>query len=337
MITFGDGAPVGVFFGDGTPIAGFFGDGTPITGPPPVGLVEFTTNAATFEPELELSSGSSAVVTWQDGAGAPLATGLAPTISFGSSGTRTVRLHSTNYADIVSINLGFDHTEDSGKEGPGAGYDKAPTGVSGVSGLAALAGLRQFMAADTTLTGPLDLTGLSNLEFVECFFAQITSVTLDGCTSLIRLCLEANHLTTIDLNPVVDNLRDLRIAIQFGGDHTLTFVPLSQPMAQLWHYCTRENAVVNSLPHSQLPVVEQYLTWSSGLTTSDSPISTVLRDYESYNNTLDAASVNRIYIALDTLIPTGIGNVWLDGSASPSGAGATARTNLASRGWDIVH
>lgn len=330
MITFGDGAAVATYLGDGTPTVG---------GSPRLGLVTFTTTGATFAPVLVLSPGSTAVVTWQDASGATLATGLAPAINFGSAGTRTVRLHCTSYAGIVSVNLGFDHAQDAGKEGPGAGYDKAPVALIGVSGINALTGLVQFLAANTTLTGPLDLTGMAALQFVECFGAKLTSITLTGCTSLIRLCLESNRIEQFDLNPVVTNLRDLRAAVQWDGPsvHALDFVPLTAPMAQLWHYCVRDQHVTRPLPHSLLPVVEQHWAWNTGLATADSPISTLLRDYQSQDNSYDQASINRILIALDTLIPTGTGILHLAGDgAAPSGAGITARGHLIGRGWDVT-
>lgn len=328
-------------FGDGTPITATFGDGTPIWGPnaeSQLGQIQFTTTGSTFAPALELAVGSTATVTWQGLDGTVLATGLTPTISFGSTGVRTVRLHCDSYPDITSVNLGFNSGDDPGKEGPGAAYNKIPEAVSGVSGLSRLTGMRQFMAANGNLTGALDLSGCAALRYVECFLAQVTSVVLTGCTSLIRLNVEGNHVSSLDLNPVRTTLKDLRAAIQFppASNHTVTFATLDGPLPNMWHYCVRDQPVANIVPHSQLPVVEQYLVWNSGQTTCDSPISTVFHDCKAHNNPYDAASVNRILVALATLTTATGGTCYLQGSAAPTGAGITARSALLARGWDVT-
>lgn len=327
-------------FGDGTPVSVALGDGTPVltATPPPLGQIAITTTGATFTPVAQLVAGSTATVTWQDTTGATLATGSAPTITFGTSGTRTVRLRCTDYTALQSINLGFDHNQDFGRDGPGATHDKPAEQVTGITGLAGLTGLVQFMAANTALTGPLDLTGCAALQFVECFNAHVTAITVTGCTSLIRLCLEANRIEQLDLNPVRTTLRDLRAAEQWNGapGRALDFVPLTGPMTQLWHYCIRDLPTTRSLPHTQLPVLEEFLGWNCGQTTSDSPTSSILRFFDAHGNTLDQASVNRILVALDTLVTTGTGEIHLDGAAAPSGAGLTARSHLIGRGWTVT-
>jgi hypothetical protein len=328
-----------VVFGNGTIATARFGDGTTVVAPPALGAVVFTTTGATFAPAIELTSGSSAAVTWQDAAGTTLATGLAPTISFGSVATRTVRMHVTNYAQVKTVNLGFSNLDDTGRVGPGAGYNKSPEAVSGVTGLTNLTGMVQFMAAHTVLTGALDFTGCAALLYIECFQARVTAVTLTGCTSLTRLCLESCRVSALNLNPVRTTLTDLRAAGQQAPSTSLTFTVLTGSLPQLWHYCCHDQPIVNPIPHSQLPVIEQWWTWNDGQTTSDSPISSVISSYEATGNVYDQASVNRILVAINTLQPGAApsgGTINIPSGAAPSGAGATAKTALISRGWVVT-
>jgi hypothetical protein len=58
-----------IVFGNGTPATVRLGNGTALSAPPALGAVVFTTTGATFAPVVELVSGSSAAVTWQDGTG----------------------------------------------------------------------------------------------------------------------------------------------------------------------------------------------------------------------------------------------------------------------------
>ena len=334
--------PTALMFGDGTPARVTLGSGEPVFGAgytptPELGQTVIATTGASFAPRVELAAGSTAQVVWQDNAGVQLATGVAPTISFDGAETRQVRLWCSHPGDVRSLNLGFDHTQDAGRDGPGAAYDRAAQQISGITGLGVLTGLRQFMAANTALTGHLDLTGLSQLLYVECFNADLTSVALTGCTALNRLCLESNRISSLDLNPVAGNLYDLRAAEQWEGipGHALDFVPLTQAMPHLWHYCVRDQTVTRMVPLSLLPAMEQYWIWNTDQTQAVAPTSAVLNSLIADNNHYEAAAVNAILGGLDAHVLGG-GYCTLAGSAAPTGAGATARANLISRGWTVV-
>lgn len=223
--------------------------------------VRFHTAGSTFNPAIELVEGSGARVDWFDEAGTRLAQGPAPTIDFGSTETRTVVMV-TNYADVVTVNLGFNTYDDAGRYNIGPTFNKKAENVTAVEGLAALTNLRRFLAASTPLAGTLDLAGLARLEFVECYFAPVTSVNLDGCQSLIRLCLEQSALGQLDLNPVAATLRDLRAAKQAGG--RLEIVPLSQPLTRLYHFCVRDQTVGGHPTSEQLPACEELWNWNTG-------------------------------------------------------------------------
>lgn len=212
---------------------------------------------------MELAAGSTAAISWLDAEGRELATGASPTIEFdlteGEQGGTVVL--KTHYPDVVTLNLGFNQSDDAGRYALDATYNKAPEDVVAVNGLTLLQGLRRFMAANSPLTGTLDFSGLSKLEFVECFKAQVEAVELRGCTSLIRLCLEENRLSTLDLNPVAASLKDLRAAVQQGGK--LTFEPLRQPLTNLYHFCVRDQEVLGPPTVHQLPACEELWIWNT--------------------------------------------------------------------------
>ena len=321
------------WFGNSTQPSVWFGDRRLIYDPTPPepGQVVFTTAGGVFAPVIELASGSSATIEWLDTNGTIITTGLTPSIT----GYAQVRMRCSNYADITTVNLGYNVNEDAGRYSPGASYNKYSTDITGIEGLSNLTGLVRFMAAGTQLTGHVDFTGLSALEFIECFNARVQSVDLTGCTSLIRLCLEANSLSNLDLNPVRNNLRDLRSAVQ--STPSLTFTTLDGPMAQLYHYCIRDQTVLNIIPHAQLPVIEEHWAWNTGQTTSDAPTSPLLRSYASYGNAYDQTSVDLILTTLAGLITNGAWrSVDLSGGAEPSAAGWTAVTTLRNNGWNVV-
>lgn len=303
--------------------------------------VTITTTGTTFSPKLQLRAGSSAIVRWLNlDTGQSVGIGTNPTIIFGSSTTRHIgfRVESHGVAafeDVITLNLGFNHNEDAGAYNIGSSYDYASQSISGVASLQLLTGLKRFLAAGTGLTGHLNVSGLTQLEFIECFGAHVQSIDLTGCTSLIRLCMEANSLSTLNLNPVRGNLRDLRAAVQ--NSPSLTFTTLTGPMAQLYHYCIRDQTVINIIPHAQLPVIEEHWAWNTGQTTSDAPTSAALRSYASYQNPYDQASVDLILTTLAALITNGAWHsVDLSGGAIPSASGQAAATTLQSNGWTVI-
>lgn len=226
----------------------------------PKGVV-FTITGGTFSPEVELAPTSKAIVRWLDYRGREFARGTRPTIDFGSVGARTVTMVTT-FADVLSVNLGFDADADAGDFGPGASYTKQPEPVVRISGLTRLTQLRQFLAGGTPLAGSLIVSGLSHLRYIECFGAQLTSIDLNGCKRLVRLCVEANRLTKLDLNPVAGSLRDLRAAAQKTG--RLSFTSLKKPLARLYHFCVRDQVVTGHPSSSRLPVCRELWNWNTG-------------------------------------------------------------------------
>lgn len=223
--------------------------------------VTFITTGATFSPELELQASSTATVRWLDPEGNELARGTHPTIEFGQVATRTV-IMVTTFSHVRSLNLGFDASWDAGDYGPGEAYNKVPEAISRVWGLWRLNELRQFLASGTQLGGRLNVSGLTHLRYIECFCAHLTSVDLTGCKRLVRLCLEANSLTKLDLNPVAKSLRDLRAAAQSTG--RLKFAKLKRPLSRLYHLCVRDQLVTGHPSSSKLPACRELWNWNTG-------------------------------------------------------------------------
>jgi len=247
--------------------------------------VRITTTGAKFSPLVELTSGSVATVNWEVEGGATY-TGLNPTIDFGSAGTRYVRMSVSNgdvnaIKDVVTFNVGFDHKQDAGRYNLGSTYDYTPQSVSNIQFTNGMINLKRFLSATPTLVGGLDFTGMSKLEYIECYGAEVTSVKLTGCTSLIRLCMEGNDLASLDLNPVAGNLYDLRMS---GNRSPITLTPLYSPMAHLYHYCAQSETVIDHPTGTQLPVVEEWWDWKSGQTGVLSVRSSVLQTLYSEGN-----------------------------------------------------
>lgn len=316
--------------------------------------VEFTTTGATFNPTIEISGGNTA--TWTCTETAQVLTGVDPTFDFGTVAVRHVRLTvatSGGLAAITTLNLGFDNFNDSGRYQLGAAYNKSPQACSGVTNLTNLTGLVNFAAANGNLTGALDFTGCSNLRYVECYAAQVESVNLTGCTSLWRICFEANRLTSLDLNPVAGNLRDLRAAVQQAGP--LTFVTLTSNMTALYHFCTRDQTVINVPPGSRLPAVEELWIWNcnqsgayvagAGLvdlqayqnhyTSFDFTAATLVNNVLLANSNLSSAEVNRVLRQL-AAHSVNNGTVNLAGNSGPTEQGTAAASVLTGRGWTVT-
>lgn len=329
---------------------------------PSAAFVRITTTGSSFAPVVELAPGSTATVSWSVEGTSLTATGLTPTLNFHTALTRHVRMTVTDGGadaldQLVMLNLGFNHTDDSGTYNMGAQYDHAAQAVSAIENLHLLTGLLRFAAASTTLAGELDFTGCSHLQYIECAFSAVQGVILTGCTSLIRLCLEQANTHYVDLNPVAANLKDFRGALQQGGSG-LTVASLTANLAQIYHFCVRDQPVTGIPAASRLPVVEQLWIWNTGqsgtLTVTSSAVTslqaysngytavdltgrTTLTSIDLHANSLDRGAVDAVLVEVNSWATS---NGYLDlsgaGNAAPSATGLTARTALLARGWTVL-
>lgn len=225
--------------------------------------VPMVVTGATFAPAITRAPGSTAVARWYCVETDTELTGDAPTFSFGSAEVRHVYLYVERgvidaRADVRTLNFGFDNNNDQGRYQAGAAYNRTAQAITGISYVNTLTGLTHFMAHNTPLTGELDFTGCSTLQYLELYGADVTGLVLTGCTSLIRLCIEACSVSYLDLNPVAGCLYDLRAAIQTNG---ISFATMLNPLVHLYHYCVRDQRVVNSIAANMMPALEERWAW----------------------------------------------------------------------------
>ena len=302
------------------------------------GFVELTiqAGAVSITPWVELHVGSTATVEWLDSDDDVLATGLKPTIP--RPGDGIVKLHVTDggfpaFHEVDYLNLGFDNNADTGEDAIGPAYNHPGQPVTNLEGLQLLTGMRYFMADYTPMACDLNFTGMTNIEFVECFQSDITDVVMTGCTSLIRLCLEGCQVTGLDMSTIKDNLKDLRCADNRPGE--LNFSADGQ-MSQLYHYCVRDQVVAEHLPMPQMPVMRQYWAWGTGITdiaegfTNTGPVLSMQVLLQ--NNPLSADAVDTV---INSLAATGAvsGYVNMEDGDYPTSAASAAHATLGSRSW----
>lgn len=289
--------------------------------------------ATTFEPWIELVAEATGTANWYDSEENLIATGLTPTITVPEDLEVTLKVEDGGtlvMSQVRIINLGFDHTQDPGPETPDEMYDYEPQPVVGVSAMTDLEGLVYFMAADTPLTGTLNFTGLPNILSVECFGANVEEVLFEG-TQINRLCLEGNRITSLDLTPVADSIRDLRCAV--GQVEPVEFF-CDDELPNLWHYCVRDQIVTHHIETSKMPAVEQFWAWDTGVIEIEPPVSDQLNSIQMHLNPFSPETMDAWLIALDNLgVENGLFQA--NGSNPPTLASATARANLISKGWSL--
>jgi hypothetical protein len=265
--------------------------------------VRITTTGATFAPKAELASSSAATLTWTCEETGEVRTGTSPSFGFSGAATRHVVLTASGgggLADVVTLNLGFDNSQDSAPMTTGFGpldpsYNKAPDDVSAIENVNRLTGLKRFMASNTRLASVLDFSGCAALEYVECYASYVQGAVLTGCAALKRLDLEMCDLRTpLDLNPVASTLLDLRAAAQKSG--SLVFAPQDsdKPMAVMFHECIHDQTITNR--PADLPVAEQlwiYNGGQSGALVNDSP---KLTSVDAYINAYSSADFTGAFL-----------------------------------------
>ena len=266
---------------------------------PGAGLaVVITTTGSTFSPSVTLAAGfTTATVTWQVAGGAAY-TGTAPAINFGSGGTRTVYMtvadvNGYDAIDHVTVfNIGFDHTIDAGIYSLGAGYDYPAQAVSAITGIRRMTGLQVFCADQIAgLTGTLDFSGCAALQYIEVYGSGVQAVLLAGCESLIRLDVEANNLTSLDLNPVAANIRDVRAAIQQGGSLQLAALAAASLPVD-YHLCVRDQTATGlPVPATPAPGLQQLWVWNTRQSGAFTPAAPDLNSVLAWSNKYTSADL----------------------------------------------
>lgn len=270
-----------------------------ITARPGIPPVTIITTGAAFSPWLQAPPGVTVTWTWAGGS----ATGLLPAISFGTAATRTVYMTAVDAVgndalnQITLFNIGHDHTLDPGYDSLDSTYDWASQSVAGISNVNSMSGLVKFLAQQiTSLTGPVNFSGMSRLTHADVYGSAFTSAQIAGCTSLLRYDVELNNIvpsnSLLDLNPIAGNVYDLRAAHQNAGVGGMTFVPLTAPLANLYHFCVRDQQLTSMPdPGTQLPVVQQLWIYNCGQSGTLAPRSSALFDILAYSNSYSSADL----------------------------------------------
>jgi len=193
------------------------------------------------------------------------------------------------------------------------------TVITSITGLQNLTNLENFNADYNALT-TVNLSGLANLLFVDISdnekvdFSEnsLTSVNLSGCTSLQTLRLDDSNFSA-----GIPNL---------SGLTDLSIVDMDQ--------CS----ITGNVDLSMLPVLEEFdLSGNTGLTSVTISDQQPLIYVNLYNTDITEASVNDILETLDgSGVENGSVNLGSGTSAAPTGAGATAVTNLQGKGWLVT-
>lgn len=261
-----------VLVGDKVPTHAYQGDELVWELPP----VTLTIEGISFSPQLELAAGSTAAISWIDETDTVVGSGAEPSITWGDAGPHTLRIYVSQPMDVETFNIGYHEMQDNGLYSLPSSYRRMTQPVTNINNLQYFTGLRRFMAARTdgisddytTYNGPLlsghvNLTGMTNLEYVECFRANIQSIAMIGCSSIMRICLEGCQLTSLDLNPMRQSLLDLRAAVMQGG--VLTLEPMEGPLENVYHFCTRRQNLIGFPGAVNLPAIRQLWVWQNSL------------------------------------------------------------------------
>jgi hypothetical protein len=193
------------------------------------------------------------------------------------------------------------------------------TVITSITGLQNLTNLENFNADYNALT-TVNLSGLANLLFVDISdnekvdFSEnsLTSVNLSGCTSLQTLRLDDSNFAA-----GIPNL---------SGLTDLSLLDMDQ--------CS----ITGNVDLSMLPALEEFdLSGNTGLTSVTISDQQPLIYVNLYDTDITEVSVNDILETLDNNgIENGSVNLGSGTSAAPTGAGATAATNLQAKGWGVT-
>jgi Leucine-rich repeat (LRR) protein len=79
-------------------------------------------------------------------------------------------------------------------------FDAGAIYVSSYEGMNSFLNLESLTFSYNQTSASLDLSGLNNLTYLNCYDNNLTSINLNGCNSLEFLFLNQNYLTTLDLS-----------------------------------------------------------------------------------------------------------------------------------------
>lgn len=270
----------------------------------PSDVINFQSSASVFAPVIEVKG--SPVIEWifDDGTTSSSPT---PVKDYGSPGSRRNYLKVSPWSALIGINTGYDASD-----GGYGDFDMVQNqNILKFDNLGLAKDSLQYLCASYNPLTELDLTGFTELQFIELFrCVSLTTLKLDYHPVLERLCVENCHLSELDLSgcPALGDLR--------GALNAYTAIEWGTIGDSVWHICIRDNPqMIQNLPDlSQFPALTELLNWNTSQTGPLVCNSNTIRQIESYNNNYTSVDVSnsanlwRLYLSGNSLTSIDIGN-----------------------------
>ena len=181
----------------------------------------------------------------------------------------------------------------------------------------------------------VDWSAVNEIGITGTSITEVDTSTLSGFTSMTNMNFQQEFLTEFDLAPLPDGILFFNLT-----DNLLTELDPSLLPATVTNLLLDENSFT-SFDVSQIPTpCTQISLANNDIETLVNPsgIPAVALDVTLGGNRLPTSEINALLIALDN---NGLDNGSVDTSgqtpaAPPSGAGATAKTNLEGKGWFVT-
>jgi hypothetical protein len=323
--------------------------------------IDFTHTGQTFKPIISVTGTPLIQWTYADGTTANTATPESK--DFGTATERITSLRVMPWSSVVGINLGYADAYDGAYDysNPNGAYyiglqtvANTQQNVKAVSGLSVVKdSLRVFTISQNPILS-LDFTDFSELEVIECYYSDLSTIRLSGTTALKRLCVEACDLTHLDLSDCV-LLEDIRSAGQttLGCPYRINWGNIG---AHMWHMCTQGTYDLASTPDwSNFTALKELWVWntnySGALTNAPSTLTSLQADNCEFtsadislctnvstvsfnNNLLSSYAVDTILACVDGF-GTSNGVLNLVGNKAPTSS--THINSLVSRNWTVTN
>lgn len=206
-------------------------------------------------------------------------------------------------------------------------------------------------------TGGVNVSNNPNLVELTLSGSLITSIDVTG-NPLLRafVCNDCQELTSVDLstNHLIEQIQLQRLNMNNGGtssiilpntptligldvssNSSLTTIDLS-PYIHLYSLEAESTLLttINTTTNTELNTFK--IHGSSAVTTIDLSTNVALLNVDVSSTGLNVTQINNMFIALDASGLTG-GYVKYTGQPLPTGPGLTAKNNLVSKSWTVIH
>jgi hypothetical protein len=218
-----------------------------MTLPSPPDMIDIQSCGEAFSPVIEVSG--NPIVEWVFNDGTTSAS-TTPVKDYGSIGIRHNLLRVTPWSGLIGINVGYD----SSYGGYGGFAMVKRQNVLGFRNLSLARSSLKYLCASYSPLSDLDLTGFTELEFVELVFCQnLATLKLVTHTSLKRLCVEDCNLSSIDLSGCPE-LTDYR-----GASNRYTSINWGNTGAKIFYISVETNPqFIFNLPDlTQFPLLRE--------------------------------------------------------------------------------